>query len=191
MLFFEHACRPYKPQVASHENRGRIANSVGRQPLQLIVQRAVQLGQVHLGIGAQRGLKVFGCQTATGTDLKARLEFSDAGSGDRKSGCLGMTSVALKDVSTGCQGLEEMKAGYRSARPNALGAFDPDHERGSAVALRYPLGDNADHAPVPALAREDQRVSVLAPGPRFDCLYNLVDDAFLNLLPLLVQPVEA
>ena len=80
---------------------------------------------------------------------------------------------------------------HRPARPLplAVGAGD-DHDR-PVVALDEPRGDDADHAFVPTLARDDVAAPAAARlGPRLDLVDRLARDPLLDGLPLAVQRLE-
>ena len=75
------------------------------------------------------------------------------------------------------------------ALPLLVAARDQDDR--PVVALDEPRGDDADHALVPALARDD--VAAAAPaalGPRLDLRDRLAQDALLDRLALAVQAFE-
>src|SRR5713101_7593927 len=85
----------------------------------------------------------------------------------------------------------EVEGRDRAARalPVALGARD-EHDR-SVVQVDEPRRDDADHALVPALARDDVRAAALVRlGPFLDLRCGLAEDASLDGLALAIQLLE-
>src|SRR3954464_12123784 len=80
--------------------------------------------------------------------------------------------------------VERADAAPRSAPAVAV---ERDHDAGAVVALDHARGDDADHAGVPALARQPVRRRLGVLGPRG---LGLEQDARLGVLPLAIQQVE-
>ena len=84
----------------------------------------------------------------------------------------------------------EIEAGDAPARSLADVAVEGDQEGRPAVALHHPRGDDADHAGMPAIAREHEAGIALRVGGPLDLLQRLVEDALVQRLPLDVEPLQ-
>src|SRR5439155_22384178 len=89
------------------------------------------------------------------------------------------------------EGVVEVERPRRAARPlpSALGPGD-EHDR-AYVALDETRGDDADHALVPVLARDDV-AALTAPRfrPRVDLVHRSAQDPLLDGLSLAIQALE-
>ena len=101
-----------------------------------------------------------------------------------------VAAEALQQVAAGEQRRVEIEAGDAPARALADVAVEGDEERRPAVALHHARGDDADHAGMPAVAREHEAGVALQVGDLLDLLERLVEDPLVQRLPLDVEPLQ-
>ena len=101
-----------------------------------------------------------------------------------------VAAEALQQVAAGEQGRMQIEARDAPARALADVAVEGDQEGGPAVSLDHARGDDADHAGMPALAREHEAGIALQVGGLLDLLQRLVEHALVERLPLDVEPLE-
>ena len=110
---------------------------------------------------------------------------------DRQPGGGPVAAVAQQVGACRVQPAEQVERRDRAARAGALVAVERDQHGRAVVALGDPRGDDADHAGMPAVGREDVRRRLRSAVPRGrDLRLGLEQDPRLDVAPLDVDRVE-
>ena len=170
------------------EQRDRwVALPERRELLELL--REVERERVALGDGVDPDLghQVLGPQDLGGVLEERRAERLDLVAGDRQARCRLVAAVAGEVVRSGVQAAEQVERRDRAPGAGALVAVEGDQDRRAVVALGDPRGDDPDHAGVPALGRQHERVAGRVLG---DQRLGLEADPGLHVASLGVDEVE-
>src|SRR5215470_19625133 len=119
-----------------------------------------------------------------------RTQVGHALRGQREANCMCVATVAVKERTARLERIEQVEC--RNGPAGAVGfvAVPRNDKRRPAVALHDASSRDADHAPVPAVAVNDDAVSI--PQSRFLCeaRINLLQNSTLFFLALAIQLVE-
>jgi hypothetical protein len=190
MLFLQNARRRYQARVTRHEHGSGIPEAVRLKSLQFFIEFCVKLGQADFRIHAKDWLQIVGSKDGPGVPFEARFQLSDPFCGQCKPRSLRVTAEAFKEITHLAQGREQVESPDRTPRAYCPTLFHAHHERGPMMPIHNALGHDANHASMPALARENQRVAPGLLGMLLQEVLYGAENFIFHALPVAVQAFQ-
>ena len=190
MLILSYALHGLQPRAAQAENRAVVARAVGLETgklLDLLKRDEARAGEG--GVDLQRGDG--GRVAAVGADvlIDALAEGGDILLLDGEARGELVPAEADEQVAARLERGEEVEAAVAAAGALAHAAGEVDHEAGTGEFFGKTRGDDADHALMPFLAREHERVA-LGGGEGVHLLDGAAEDILLDALALAVEVAQ-
>src|SRR5579864_8427331 len=126
MLLLQDTWCGEQPNPAGAEHRRGIPHAKGLKKSDLLIKRPVQFRQLHGSIHPQYRFQVGTCEDAARVLLKTSYELRDGLRFHGKARGLSVPAEALKKVTRGGEGLEQVKALNGTSRSDADPVLDPD-----------------------------------------------------------------
>ena len=190
MLILSYALHGLQPRAAQAENGAVVARAVGLETgklLDLLKRDEARAGEG--GVDLQRGDG--GRVAAVGADvlIDALAEGGDILLLDGEARGELVPAEADEQVAARLERGKEVEAAIAAAGALAHAAGEVDHEAGTGEFFGKTRGDDADHALMPFLAREHERVA-LGGGEGVHLLDGAAEDILLDALALAVEVAQ-
>ena len=176
--------------VAGQKRRLRVPNSVGRQLSHCANRRAIDPPQGNLGVDGDARMEPLAVELLAGDGRETLHQLRQPVGGHGEARRLGMPSVALEQIITPAQRVDDAELGdAATARPSFVGPPLVDHRR-PVILFPQKSGDQPDDARREVrIAKDQDRRQVAIPGQRLPGLGHGRPRELLALGVLGIEPL--